>query len=59
MEAEMNAELAAESAELSADAFPVEVKEFAPGEDEIEVTYCGLVWVPYWRAADGRRRRAF
>jgi hypothetical protein len=56
---EMEAELREQSEKFGPGAFPVEVKSLSPRKTDVDVRFCGLVWVPYFEAADGRKMKAF
>ena len=58
LQAEMEAALIEEAEEITIDAYPIDGDTVRPNERDVEVLYCGLVWVPYWIAPDGSRRRA-
>lgn len=57
IQAEMETALAEEADEFQLDDYPIETALVHPNQDEVDVRYCGLVWVPYWMSADGSRRR--
>ena len=58
LEEEMEAVLREEAAKFEPDVFSIESTQFTPKPKDVEVTYCGLVWVPYWVGRNGQRRRA-
>jgi len=56
---EMEAELQEQSQKFGPGAFPIEVKSLTPRKTDVDVRFCGLVWVPYFEANDGRKMKAF
>jgi hypothetical protein len=59
LQTEMEAALIDEAEEHQMDDYPIETIDVAPDDRDVEVRRCGLVWVPYWIAPDGSRRRAY
>ncbi len=56
---EMEADLNEQARKFGPGAFPVETKSLSPKKTDINIRFCGLVWVPYFEASDGRKMKAF
>lgn len=59
LQEEMENALTDESLKFGREDFPITTTQKRLRAQDVAIQFCQLVWVPYWQASDGQRRRAF